>query len=65
MDAAGKEYYYGLSTFTSSRGVDPLDCEVGNVYTYALYNDHMVVPLAKQTETITDTMKVEVVEVHE
>ena len=65
MDAAGKEYYYGLSTFASSLGVDPLDCEVGNVYTYALYNDHMVVPLAKQTETITDTMKVEVVEVHE
>lgn len=64
-DAAGKEYYYGLSTFASSLGVDPLDCEVGDVYTYALYNDHMVVPLAKQTQTITDTMTVEVVEVHD
>ena len=65
MDAAGKEYYYGLSTFASSLGLDPLDCEVGDVYTYALYNDHMVVPLAKQTGTITDTMTVEVVEVHD
>lgn len=65
MDAAGEEYYYGLSTFASSLGVDPLDCEVGDVYTYALYNDHMVVPLAKQTLTITDTMTVEVVEVHD
>ena len=65
MDAAGEEYYYGLSTFASSLGVDPLDCEVGDVYTYALYNDHMVVPLAKQTGTITDTMTVEVVEVHD
>ncbi len=65
MDAAGKEYYYGLSTFASSLGVNPLDCEVGDVYTYALYNDHMVVPLAKQTGTITDTMTVEVVEVHD
>ena len=65
MDAAGEEYYYGLSTFASSLGIDPLDCEVGDVYTYALYNDHMVVPLAKQTGTITDTMTVEVVEVHD
>ena len=65
MDAAGKEYYYGLSTFASSLDLDPLDCEVGDVYTYALYNDHMVVPLAKQTGTITDTMTVEVVEVHD
>lgn len=65
MDAAGKEYYYGLSTFASSLGVDPLDCEVGDVYTYALYNDHMVVPLAKQTQTIKDTMTAEVVEVHD
>ena len=65
IDAAGKEYYYGLSTFASSLGVDPLDCEVGDVYTYALYNDHMVVPLAKQTKTIKDTMTVEVVEVHD
>jgi len=65
MDAAGKEYYYGLSTFASSLGLDPLDCEVGDVYTYALYNDHMVVPLAKQTGTITGTMTVEVVEVHD
>lgn len=64
-EAAGKEYYYGLSTFASSLGVDPLDCEVGDAYTYALYNDHMVVPLAKQTQTITDTMTVEVVEVHD
>lgn len=65
MDAAGEEYYYGLSTFASSLGVDPLDCEVGDVYTYALYNNHMVVPLAKQTGIITDTMTVEVVEAHD
>ena len=32
MDAAGTEYYYGLSTFASSLGVNPLDCEVGDVY---------------------------------
>ena len=47
-DSEGKEYYYGLSTFASTLTVDPLDCEVGDVYTYALYNDYMVVPLEKK-----------------
>ena len=47
-DSEGKEYYYGLSTFASTLTVNPLDCEVGDVYTYALYNDYMIVPLAKK-----------------
>ena len=47
-DSEGKEYYYGLSTFASTLTVDPLDCAVGDVYTYALYNDYMIVPLAKK-----------------
>ena len=53
MDAAGEEYYYGLSTYSSNLIVDPLDCEVGDVYTYALYNDYMVVPLAKKDSTVS------------
>lgn len=65
MDGTGKEYYYGLSRYASNLLVDPLDCEVGDIYTYALYNDYMVVPLEKQTETITETMTVEVVEVND
>lgn len=47
-DDADTEYYYGLSVFASSLEVDPLDCEIGDVYTFALYNDYMVVPLEKQ-----------------
>lgn len=47
-DSEGKEYYYGLSTFASTLTVDPLDCAVGDVYTYALYNDYMIVPLEKK-----------------
>ena len=65
VDSVGETYYYGLSAFASSLGVDPLDCEVGDVYTYALYNDNMVIPLAKQTQNLTETMTVEVVEVNE
>ncbi len=53
MDAAGEEYYYGLSTYSSNLIVDPLDCVVGDVYTYAFYNDYMVVPLAKKDATIS------------
>lgn len=62
-DAAGETYYYGLSTYGSNLIVDPLDCEVGDVYTYALYNDYMVVPLEKKDETSGVTMKVEIVEI--
>ncbi len=47
-DDADTEYYYGLSVLASSLEVDPLDCEIGDVYTFALYNDYMVVPLEKQ-----------------
>jgi len=47
-DDADTEYYYGLSVLASSLELDPLDCEIGDVYTFALYNDYMVVPLAKQ-----------------
>jgi len=65
VDSVGETYYYGLSAFASSLGVDPLDCEVGDVYTYAFYNDNMVIPLAKQTQNLTETMTVEVVEVNE
>ncbi|MBP5434007.1 hypothetical protein [Ruminococcus sp.] len=49
-DSGGKEYYYGLSNFASTLTVDPLDCEVGDVYTYALCNDYMVIPLAKEND---------------
>lgn len=65
VDSVGETYYYGLSAFASSLSVDPLDCEVGDVYTYAFYNDNMVIPLAKQTQNLTETMTVEVVEVNE
>ena len=65
VDSVGETYYYGLSAFASSLSVDPLDCEVGDVYTYAFYNDNMVIPLAKQTKSLTETMTVEVVEVNE
>ncbi len=47
-DDADTEYYYGLSVLASSLELDPLDCEIGDEYTFALYNDYMVVPLAKQ-----------------
>ena len=63
-DDAGETYYYGLSTYRSNLIVDPLDCEVGDVYTYALYNDYMVVPLAKKAETTGVTMKVEIIEIN-
>lgn len=63
-DGVGETYYYGLSSYRSSLLVDPLDCEVGDVYTYALFNDYMVIPLAKQTEKLTKTMTVEVVEIN-
>lgn len=56
VDGAGKTYYYGLSTFGSDLLVDPLDCEVGDVYTYALYQDCMVIPLVKRTADFDELM---------
>ena len=64
VDGIGETYYYGLSTYCSDLLVDPLDCEIGDIYSFALYNDYMVVPLIKQTETVTETMVVEIVEVN-
>ena len=63
-DAADGSYYYGLSTYSSHLLVDPLDCEVGDIYTFAMYNDCTVVPLVKQTDTLTETMTVEIVEIN-
>jgi hypothetical protein len=50
-DTSGlKEYYYGLSTFGSSLGVDPISCKEGDVYTFAAISGNIVVPLAKKLE---------------
>ena len=49
-DSDDKNYYYGVSVFASTLTVDPLDCKVGDVFTYALYNGHIVVPLAKKDD---------------
>ena len=38
--------YYGLTTFGSSLDVDPLDYEVGDTVTFAVYNGHLIIPLA-------------------
>ncbi len=62
-DDADTEYYYGLSVFASSLEVDPLDCEIGDVYTFALYNDNMVVPLEKQNMKENAVMTVEITEI--
>ena len=62
-DDADTEYYYGLSVFASSLEVDPLDCEIGDVYTFAIYNDYMVVPLEKQNMKENAVMTVEITEI--
>ena len=43
-----KEYYYGLSTYGSSLDVDPIGCKAGDVFTFAMLNGKVVVPLAKK-----------------
>lgn len=55
-----KTYYYGLSTFASTLYLDPLDCEVGDVYTFALYNDYMVIPLAKNGDDTVESYSITV-----
>lgn len=57
-DDADTEYYYGLSVLGSELEVDPLDCEVGDVCTFALYNGNMVIPLPGQNieENLVMTM---------
>lgn len=57
------EYYYGLSTYGSELTVDPLECEVGDVYTCALYNGNIVIPLSKKNSEENQTMTVKVVEI--
>ena len=57
-DDADTEYYYGLSVLGSELEVDPLDCEVGDICTFALYNGNMVIPLPGQNieENLVMTM---------
>lgn len=63
-DEADAEYYYGLSTYRSALEVDPLDCEVGDVYTYAMYNGNLVIPLSKQDSEKSIVMTVEITEIN-
>ncbi len=62
-DDNDKEYYYGLSVLASNLEVDPLDCEVGDVYTFALYNDYMVIPLSEHNIEENAVMTVEITEI--
>ncbi|MDE6835229.1 MAG: dockerin type I repeat-containing protein [Ruminococcus sp.] len=52
-DSDGQEYYYGLNTFGSSLGVNPVEAEAGEVCTYSFINGKIIIPLA---ETDTDIM---------
>ena len=45
----GQTYYYGLATYGSALGIDPHDCETGDVYTFAMFGDNLIVPLAKKS----------------
>ena len=47
-DESGEEYYYGLSTYGSSLGVDPTGGKEGDIYTFAAIDGNIVVPLAKK-----------------
>ena len=47
-ESGEKEYYYGLSTFASSLGVNPIEGGAGDVYTFAMLNGNVVIPLAKK-----------------
>lgn len=51
-----KEYYYGLSTYGSSLDVDPIGCKAGDVFTFAMLNGKVVVPLAKK-ESVSEVHK--------
>ena len=47
-DENGEEYYYGLSTFGSSLGVNPTSGQKGDIYTFAAIDGNIVVPLSKK-----------------
>ncbi|MBP5579732.1 MAG: dockerin type I repeat-containing protein [Ruminococcus sp.] len=47
-DENGRIYTYGYNAFGSSLGVDLFDCNVGDIYTFAMYKGDIVVPLAKK-----------------
>ena len=47
-ESGEKEYYYGLSTFASSLGVNPIEGGAGDVYTFAMLNGNVVIPLVKK-----------------
>ena len=47
-DESGEKYYYGLSTYGSSLGVNPTGCKEGDIYTFAAIDGNIVVPLAKK-----------------
>lgn len=50
-DENNVEYRYGLNSFGSVLGIDVLDSEIGDVYTFAFYHDNIIVPLSKQENT--------------
>lgn len=50
-DENNVEYRYGLNSFSSVLGIDVLDSEIGDVYTFAFYHDNIIVPLSKQENT--------------
>lgn len=52
-DDADTEYYYGLSVFGSALTVNPIDCEIGDVYTCAMYDGNIVIPIFKQDKSIS------------
>lgn len=47
-DENGEKYYYGLSTYGSSLGVNPTGGKEGDIYTFAAIDGNIVVPLAKK-----------------
>ena len=41
--------YYKLRTSNSDFGVDPIDCKSGDIVTFAVYKEHLVIPLSINT----------------
>ena len=55
-DSDGNAYYYGLNTFGSSLGVNPIEAEIGEVCTYSFIDGKIIIPLAKtDTDIMGDT----------
>ena len=52
IDVEGIEYSYGLNTVYSSLGVDVVNSQKGEVYTFAFYKDTPIIPLVKQNDTM-------------